>query len=62
MDIITNWVINNKNKAKSFILQKITDYDVPQGFSVVTEGLSVKYGEEEALCNAIINSGGKEIL
>ena len=60
MDTIIIGVIGNRNKGKSFILQKLSGYDVKQGFSVVTEGLSVKYGEEEDHCIAILDSAGKE--
>ena len=60
MDTIIIGVIGNRNKGKLFILQKLTDYDVPQGFSVVTEGLSVKYGEELDHCVDILDSAGKE--
>ena len=31
-------VVGNRNKGKSFILGKLTDYKVPQGFSIKTEG------------------------
>ena len=60
MDSIIIGVIGNRNKGKSFILQKLSGYDIPQGFSVVTEGLSVKYGEEKDHCIAILDSAGKE--
>jgi hypothetical protein len=60
MDTIVIGVIGNRNKGKSFILQKLSGYEVPQGYSVVTEGLSIKYGEEEDHCIAILDSAGKE--
>ena len=60
METIIAGVIGNRNKGKSFILQKLSGYDIPQGFSVVTEGLSVKYGEETDHCIAILDSAGKE--
>ena len=60
MDSIIAGVIGNRNKGKSFILQKLSGYDIPQGYSVVTEGLSVKYGVEEDHCIAILDSAGKE--
>lgn len=34
-------VIGNKNKGKTFLLSKISDRDLPNGFSVTTKGLSV---------------------
>ena len=60
MDTIVIGVIGNRNKGKSFILQKLSGYKVPQGYSVITEGLSIKYGEEEDHCIAILDSAGKE--
>jgi len=60
MESIIIGVIGNRNKGKSFILQKLSGYDVRQGYSVITEGLSVKYGEEEDHCIAILDSAGKE--
>ena len=35
--------IGNKNKGKSFILSKISEKDLPRGFNITTEGLSVIY-------------------
>ena len=35
--------IGNKNKGKSFILSKISEKDIPRGFNITTEGLSVIY-------------------
>ena len=60
IDSIIAGVIGNRNKGKSFILQKLSGYDIPQGFSVVTEGLSIKYGVEKDHCIAILDSAGKE--
>ena len=60
MEVIIVGVIGNRNKGKSFILQKLSDFDVRQGFSVVTEGLSLIYGEEKDHCTAILDSAGKE--
>ena len=36
-------VIGNANKGKSFILSKISKMQFPSGFSIKTEGLSIKY-------------------
>ena len=36
-------VIGNKNKGKSFILSKIAERDLPNGFSVTTKGLSISF-------------------
>ena len=60
MDTIIVGVIGNRNKGKSFILQKLSGHNIPKGFFVVTEGLSIKYGEKEDHCVAILDSAGKE--
>ena len=60
MDTIIVGVIGNRNKGKSFILQKLSGNNIPIGFFVFTEGLSIKYGEKEDHCIAILDSAGKE--
>ena len=35
--------VGNANKGKSFILGKIAGEEIPSGYSVTTEGLSIKY-------------------
>ena len=60
IDSVIVGIIGNRNKGKTFFLQKLLGYDIPQGFSVVTEGLSVKYGVEKDHCIAILDSIGKE--
>jgi hypothetical protein len=42
-DLITIGVIGNNNKGKSFLLSKISKFNLPTGTSINTEGLSVKY-------------------
>ena len=37
--------IGNKNTGKSFLLEKISDLEIPQGFNIKTKGLSIKYGD-----------------
>ena len=59
-DTIIVGVIGNRNSGKSFILQKLSGYNIPQGFFTITEGLSIKYGEEEDHCIAILDTAGKE--
>ena len=54
-------VVGNRNKGKSFILGKLTDYKVPQGFSIKTEGISVCFGDKEDHCIAILDSAGQEV-
>ena len=36
-------VVGNGNRGKSFILSKLTNRKVPSGFSIKTEGISLKY-------------------
>ena len=54
-------VVGNRNKGKSFILGKLTDYVVPQGFSIQTEGISVRFGDKADHCIAILDSAGQEV-
>ena len=54
-------VVGNRNKGKSFILGKLTDYVVPQGFSIQTEGISVRFGDKDDHCIAILDSAGQEV-
>ena len=54
-------VVGNGNKGKSFILGKLSDYKIEQGFTIRTEGLSIRYGEEENHCVAILDSAGQEM-
>ena len=58
-DAIIVGILGNRNKGKSFILQKLSGFPIAKGFSIVTEGLSIKYGEEDH-CIAILDSAGKE--
>ena len=53
-------VIGNGNKGKSFLLEKLSEYEIPKGFNVKTEGLSIRYGVERDHKLAIIDSGGQE--
>ena len=36
-------VVGNRNSGKSFILSKLTNMNVPSGFNIKTEGISIKY-------------------
>ena len=36
-------VVGNQNKGKSFILGKISGQPIPDGYTCVTKGLSIKY-------------------
>ena len=53
-------VVGNGNKGKSFILGKLSGYNVRQGFTIRTEGLSIRYGDKEDHCVAILDSAGQE--
>ena len=53
-------VVGNGNKGKSFVLQKISNYKIPKGFAIKTEGLSIKFSETENKNIAILDSAGQE--
>ena len=53
-------VIGNKNQGKSFILEKLSDYEIPKGFNVKTKGLSIRYGTTKDHNVAILDSAGQE--
>ena len=53
-------VIGNGDKGKSFILEKLSGYDIPKGFSVKTEGLSIRYATRVDHNIAILDSAGQE--
>jgi hypothetical protein len=40
-------VLGNKNTGKSFILAKISNLEIPNGFNISTKGLSIIYPEYE---------------
>ena len=54
-------VVGNRNKGKSFILGKLSNYPVPEGFNIKTEGISVRFGEKEDHCIAILDSAGQKV-
>ena len=53
-------VIGNGNKGKSFFLEKLSGYDIPKGFNIKTEGLSIRYGRSQEHNVAILDSAGQE--
>ena len=53
-------VIGNRNKGKSFLLEKLSGYEIPIGFNIKTEGLSVRYAEKNNHNIAILDSAGQE--
>ena len=53
-------VIGNFNRGKSFILQKLSGLEISQGFSVNTEGLSVKFPKSKEKPVTILDTAGFE--
>ena len=53
-------VIGNANKGKSYILSKISNEELPRGYSVATKGISVKYSKIEIRPLIILDSAGSE--
>ena len=49
--IIKVGVIGLRNKGKSFLLNKFLNKSLPKGYSIKTEGLSIKYPSEKDLEN-----------
>ena len=61
--VIKIGVIGNSNKGKSFILSKLSKFDLPCGTSIKTKGLSIKFPELEKYPNkkiALLDSAGLE--
>ena len=59
-DAIIVGVIWNANKGKSYILSKISNEELPRGYSVTTKGISVKYPKIEVKSLIILDSAGSE--
>ena len=49
-------VLGNGNMGKSFLLSRLFDEKIPSGFSIVTEGLSIKHNYEKGY--TILDSAG----
>ena len=49
-------ILGNGNIGKSFLLSRLFDEDIPSGFSVITEGLSLKINQENSY--ALLDSAG----
>ena len=47
-------VVGTGNKGKSYILSRISGYTLPDGYSVVTQGISVKYYKESENKNFVL--------
>ena len=61
--IIRIGIIGNENKGKMTILKKISDFDLPTGYSKKTEGLSIKYPQLKDHSNlklVLLDSAGLE--
>ena len=54
-------VIGNKNKGKSFILAKLSNIEIPDGFNITTKGLSVIYPKYEDKNIIFLDTAGFEI-
>ena len=59
-EILKVGVIGNGNKGKSFFLSKISDYELPTGTSIRTEGLSLKYPDNSNKKIILMDSAGFE--
>jgi len=46
-EILTVGVVGNRNRGKSFVLSKLSGARLPDGTSIKTEGISIKYPEME---------------
>ena len=49
-------IVGNGNIGKSFLLSRIFNEKIPSGYSVITEGLSIKINQEH--CYALLDSAG----
>ena len=54
-------VIGNKNKGKSFILTKLSNIEIPDGFNITTKGLSIIYPKIENKNIIFLDTAGFEI-
>ena len=63
-ELVKVGVVGLRNKGKSWILQKFLNKDLPKGTSIKTEGLSIKYPNEEDIENnrnyILLDSAGTE--
>ena len=46
-EVLIVGVVGNRNRGKSFVLSKLSNVDLPDGTSIKTEGISIKYPEME---------------
>ena len=62
-ELVRIGVVGNGNRGKSFILSKLTNFKVPSGFGIKTEGISLKYPDMKTKDGngiVIIDSAGFE--
>lgn len=46
-EVLIVGVVGNRNRGKSFVLSKLSNVNLPDGTSIKTEGISIKYPEME---------------
>ena len=46
-EVLIVGVVGNRNRGKSFVLSKLSDVNLPDGTSIKTEGISIKYPKME---------------
>ena len=56
LELLKVGILGNGNVGKSFLLSRLFDIKIPSGYSVVTEGLSLKYNENDKYI--ILDSAG----
>lgn len=44
-EVLIVGVVGNRNRGKSFVLSKLSNVELPDGYSIKTEGISIKYPE-----------------
>jgi hypothetical protein len=54
-------VIGNKNKGKTYILQKISGNKLPLGYSITTKGISILYPRNDIQNIILLDSAGFEV-
>ena len=56
LELLKVGILGNGNVGKSFLLSRLFDIKIPSGYSVITEGLSLKYNEKDKYI--ILDSAG----
>ena len=46
-EVLIVWVVGNRNRGKSLVLSKLSNVSLPDGTSIKTEGISIKYPQME---------------